>query len=219
MLSTMLQHPDIAKRDLTSLKMQICGGSAVHPEFITKMNSYVPNLKIYAGYGTTEHTGGLTVNYPNSVLGSVGQLTISMQVRIIDDNGKRCGINENGEIFAKPIFPFLGYYGAPDETKEIYGEDDFICSGDIGHFDSMGNLFIVDRKKEVFKYRNIPVSPSEIENVILTLKGVENVCVVGIPDLECADLPAALVVRSKNNGEIIVNEEDIHNIVRGKEIL
>lgn len=214
MLASMLQHPNIAKRDLSSLKMQICGGSAVHPELITKMNKYIPNLKIYAAYGTTEHTGGLTVNYPHSVLGSVGQLTISMQVRIIDDDGQRCGVNEDGEIFAKPIFPFLGYYGKPDETKEIFGEDDFIGSGDIGHFDENGNLYIVDRKKDVFKYLNVPISPSEIENVILRLKGVENVCVVSVQDLMCTDFPAALIVRSKCMDKI-VNDEDIHNIVKG----
>lgn len=214
MLASMIQHPNITDRDLSSLKMQICGGSAVHPELITKMNTYIPNLKIYAAYGMTEHTGGLTVNYPNSVLGSVGQLTISMQVRIIDDDGQRCGIDEDGEIFAKPIFPFLGFYGKPKETQEIFGEDDFICSGDIGHFDKNGNLFIVDRKKDVFKYLNVPVSPSEIENVILMLNGVENVCVVSVQDLMCTDLPAALVVKSKSFDKI-VGEEDIHNIVKG----
>lgn len=215
MLASMLQNPTVGSRDLTSLKVQICGGSVVHSELITKLRAYIPDLNVYAGYGTTEHTAGLTLNYPNPVLGSVGLLSMSMQVRIIDADGRRCGIDEDGEIFAKPVFPFLGYYGKPDETKAIYGEDEFIRSGDVGHFDRNGYLFIVDRKKDVFKCRNVPVSPSEIENVILSHTDVENVCVVGVPDLECSELPAALVVRSPKSGRAIT-EEEIFDLVEGK---
>lgn len=81
----------------------------------------------------------------------------------------------------KPYYPFLGYYNKPKEIKTLYREDDFIRFGDLGRFD----------EEEII--------PTEVENIIFTLKDVENVCVVGVPDLECGELAVALVVKPKNS--------------------
>lgn len=212
MVASMLIQPDIDSRDLTSIELLFCGGSIVHPELVAQMNTHVPNGIVMVAYGASEFNGVITMNYPKPVPLSVGRLACGAQMRIVDIDGKRCGPNEDGEIYAKPLFPFLGYYNRPDETKNIQREDGFICSGDIGRFDEDGNLYVVGRMKEIFKYKTMQITPSELENIILALKGVENVCVFGMPDFECGELPAAMVVKSENSD---ISEADIHNTING----
>lgn len=73
--------------------------------------------------------------------------------------------------------------------------DGFIKTGDTGYIDDNGMLFVIDRKKDVMKYKGIQLNPSEIENVIESMKGVEEVSVVGIPDEDCVSLATAAIVK------------------------
>lgn len=84
-------------------------------------------------------------------------------MKIIDESGKRCGVNVDGEICVKMQYKFLGYHGNPKGTDEFFDEEGFMKTGDIGHFDADADLFIVDRKKELLKYCNFQIAPSEID--------------------------------------------------------
>lgn len=109
-LALTMKHENIKKTDMSSLRNYMCGGSIVAEDLCKQLRSYLPHGDIYVGYGLSEIAGIATVNYPPKP-GAVGLLTGGMQVKIIDDDGKQCGVNESGEICLKVPFMFIGYHG------------------------------------------------------------------------------------------------------------
>lgn len=99
------------------------------------------------------------------------------------------------------------YCKNPEATKNSFDLEGFYMSGDIGFFDKKGSLSVVNRKKEVFKYKTYHVNPAEIEEVILSIDGVTQVAVIGIPNPEFQYVAKAVVVRGK--GYESLNEQDI----------
>lgn len=146
---------------------------------------------------------------------SVGQLVNCVLVKIIDDEGNRCGAGIDGQICVKLNYKFLGYYGNQSATDEIIDNESFLMTGDVGHFDEDGFLHIVDRKKDLLKYRGFQISPSEIEAFLINLPKIRSVCVVGIPNDVSGDLPAAVVVRNSND----ISKKEIFDSVSGKKIV
>lgn len=114
------------------------------------------------------------------------------------------------------LFHFQGYYHNPEATKQLIDEYGFIKTGDIGYFNDDGLLFVVDRKKDILKYKGIHMNPSEIENVIESMEGVQAVSVVGIPDDLCVNLITAAVV--KRDGFEKLSEKEIIDFVASKMI-
>lgn len=113
------------------------------------MNSYLPNGNVHIDYGATE-LGGVSFDYPKfTEKDAVGQLVNGVSIKIIDDQGNRCGIDVEGEICAKARFKFLGYYKNQQLTDDVLDSDGFFKTGDIGHIDKDGYLYIVDRKKHI----------------------------------------------------------------------
>ncbi|CAD7089735.1 unnamed protein product [Hermetia illucens] len=212
-LAMMLQCPDIKTRDLSSLREYLCGGSFVAPTLCDKMEEHLPNGKMIVAYGSTEMGGLCTMNVNPSKYGSVGKLVDNLQMKIVDDDGVPLGPNENGEICVKPSHKFLGYYGRMEDLDSVLDCEGWIHTGDVGHIDDDGFLFIVDRKKEIMKYKNFHFSPSELESFLLGIPGISEVCVCGIPDPIFTDLPAALIVRSKDSN---IQEKDIDDYMKSQ---
>lgn len=211
-VAMLVESPLIGTVNLASITTMMCGGSKVYEHIRQKMNFFLPNGELRVLYGMSEPGGILTMNYPTSVPGSVGKMAPKFQAKILDDENGKCGIGVNGEICFRSTYPLLGYYRNETATDELMLDDGYFRTGDIGHFDVDGNLFLVDRKKDILKYMSNHVSPSEIENVILQLNGVKLVSVVGVPDVKYMDLPAAVIVR---NGVDDVTEDDVRAIVKG----
>jgi 4-coumarate--CoA ligase len=103
-----------------------------------------------------------------------------------------------------------GYLNAPDATADTIDEDGWLHTGDIGHIDENGHLYVVDRLKELIKYKGFQVPPAELEAVLLTHPGVVDAAVVGKPDDECGEIPVAFVVRAEACTD---NEDDIADYV------
>lgn len=205
-VALILQCEGLCQRSLSSIETYWCGGSFVASDLCEKMNKYLTNGFLQVAYGMTEIAGLLSSNVSKENVKSVGRLVYNSKVKLIDANGRNCGVNENGEICCMPMYHFTGYYGDEENTRQILDEDGWIHSGDIGYFDEDGFLYIVDRKKDIMKYMNYQISPSEIEDIILNVEGVTNVCVVGIPDPIKMELPAAVVVK-KSVGPKITAEK------------
>lgn len=172
------------------------------------MNSLLKKGITCNGYGITEIGGGVSVNLSGKK-SSVGLTVPNVDVKIISDEGVSMGIGQDGEICVKSIFPFLGYYGDENETRSILDAEGWLHTGDIGHFDEDGYLYLVDRKKDILKYKGFQISPTEIEELIGQNSGVSVVSVVGVPDEIATDLPAAVIVRKNTN----VTEEEIFDLV------
>lgn len=106
---------------------------------------------------------------------------------------------------------FQGYYNNPQSSREAVDDEGFIKTGDLGYVDENGFLYITDRKKDIFKYKGHHINPSEIENVIQQIKGVEFAVVVGIPNDETFNLISAVV--KKKEGFEALKEQEIFDYV------
>ena len=102
--------------------------------------------------------------------------------------------------------------GIRDSTNAAFDEDGFILTGDIGYFDEKGDLFIVDRKKDLIRCNNYQVSPSEIESFLMKSLSIKVVCVAGIRDETSNELPAAFIVRNPGSN---ITEKEVFDAVAG----
>lgn len=211
-VSDILDCPALERADLSSVRQYICGGCFVSETMCAQIRPYLPNGDIHIGYGMTEVGGVIAVNNPPKP-SSVGLLRDGVQMIIVDDDGKRCGINQNGEICVKAPFPFMGYFDNDEMTRAACDTDGWLRSGDIGYFDADGYLFMVDRKKEIFKYDRYDIVPSEIESVLIGHPSVKFACVVAIPYVKTHNLPAAVIV-TKANAQL--SEKDILEYLDGE---
>lgn len=206
----LLKHPQAPETDFSSMRVMFCGGSAVSAELKFALDKLIPNSTCLVGYGLSEVGGAATFSDPDTYKGgSTGYLRPLVQAKIVDANGNALDIDQEGEVLLKPEFKFSGYYGNDEATAEMLDPEGWLHSGDIGRFDKDGLLYVVDRKKDIIKYGNYQISPSEIEGVIQTVPGVVNVCFAGIP-VPGNDLPSALIVRSAEEN---VSAEDVHKVM------
>lgn len=179
------------------------------------MKELIPQCVLMTTYGLTE-TGGSVTNtlpreleeYPNTV----GSLMSGVQMKIInEDTHKKCIIGEVGEMFVKVSVPSMGYFRDEIANRDSFDEDGYSITGDIGHFDESGRLYISGRKKDIFKNRGYSIWPTELENIIQKSSAVRQVCVVNIFDDEImSDLPAAVVVKNEQH---TITADEIYALV------
>lgn len=203
----------LRETNLSSVKTFLVGGSVVPLHVLDEMKSHLKNGDIWHRYGLSEI--GFVSNYFDSSgskgRGSAGQLVHGTHVKIVDNHGNQCAVNVDGELCIKMNFKFLGYYGNQQATDDCFDCDGFFRTGDIGHIDVDGFLFVVDRKKDILICNETLVSSSAIESHLIKMPGIQSVCVVGIPEIG-NDLPAAIVVRSHNSN---ISEDMVANFVTG----
>lgn len=208
----MMKNDHFNKTDLSSLKFLLVGGSKVPLHLKTDVSYHLPSGYVHVGYGMSEIAGVASIDFPTkNDKDTVGQLVGGIRVKIIDEHGNRCGVNVDGEICIKTTYKFLGYYGNQQANDEIFDEEGFIVTGDIGHFDEEGYLYVIDRKKDLLKYCGFQISPSEIDAYLIESSHIKLACVVGIPDT-MGDLPAAVIVRTEGSE---ISEEEIFDMVAG----
>lgn len=200
--------PHIQPNQLESVRVLYIGGVYVSEQLRVNLKKHLKNGTVAVAYGMSEAACLTCIGY-GAPLG-VGPPQRQVQIKIVDDYGSPLGPQEKGEILTKQPLNFLGYYGRPDLTREVLDEDGWIHSGDIGFFDEINNLHVVDRKKDVIKVNGHPVFPSEIEDVIKRFSSLEQVSVAGIEDVEHGSpVPAALAVTTSDQ----ITDDDVVRIV------
>lgn len=210
-LVSMLKHEAIGQTDLTSVKSYCVAGSRLPFGSLTEFNKNFPDGETYNLMGMTETCGLYCyARMKTSNENTAGQLRPGIEMKVVDNDGRRCGINVDGEVCLKLKHRFLSYYNNAEATRETFDEEGFFVTGDIGHFDENGNLFIVDRKKDMLKYCNYQITPAEIEAVLGKVSDIEASCVVGVPDNDGSDLPAAAVIRKKGSK---ISAQHIYDVV------
>jgi long-chain acyl-CoA synthetase len=187
--SALVNHPLIDKFDLTSIIG--CGsGAAPLPVEVLKQFEERTGAVIYEGYGLTETSPTLTSNPTNQEqrkIGSVGLPLPSTDIKIVDlESGlQELPQGEDGEIAVCGPQVMLGYWNKPEENRAVFREVDgnrFFLTGDIGHIDEEGFLFITDRKKDMIIVGGFNAYPREIEEVLYTHPKVALAAVIGVPD-------------------------------------
>ncbi|XP_049536846.1 uncharacterized protein LOC125951822 [Anopheles darlingi] len=192
-----VRHERVTEVDFSSVKMLSLGGSFVSEELRDRFDRLLPKGRTFNTVGTSE-VGWVTCDLGQRKRGSVGTPMINISAKIVDEvTGQDLGVGERGEVLLQFLAPFNGYYGNPEATKATIEDRGYTRSGDIGYFDKDGYLYLIDRQKDIFKYRGFHVSPSELESIVERLDGVREVCVVAVPEdaEKTSEMPAAVIVR------------------------
>jgi len=188
---------------LKSLRMCISGGASL-PAALLKHLESAANLTILEGYGLTETSPVVAVNRMDvgSIPGSVGQPLKNLEVRLVDwddqivpsEPGKP---STEGEVQVKGPSVMMGYYHLPEETSATIDADGWLKTGDIGHFDEHGNLYLSGgRKKELIIKAGENISPLKIESVLYQHPSVAEACVFGVADPKLGeDIAAAIRIK------------------------
>nr|UHU35193.1 Eluc3 beetle luciferase [CMV reporter vector pGL4c1:Eluc3] len=191
------KSPLVDKYDLSTLAELCCGAAPLAKEVaeIAAKRLNLPGIR--CGYGLTESTSAIIHTLHNEFKsGSLGKVTPYMAAKIIDRNtGEALGPNQVGELCIWGPMVTKGYVNNPQATKEAIDDDGWLHSGDFGYYDEDEYFYIVDRYKELIKYRGYQVAPVELEEILLQHPGIRDVAVVGIPDIEAGELPAGFVVK------------------------
>jgi long-chain acyl-CoA synthetase len=182
------------KKIASTLRIGISGGAAIPVEVIRQFEARF-EVPILEGYGLSETSPVATfshLEFPR-IPGSVGQPLGGTDVRIVDADGKPLPDGEVGEVVIRGHNVMKGYWRKPDATAQVI-RDGWFHSGDLGRRDAAGNLYIVDRLKDMIIRGGFNVYPRELEEVIMTHPAVAQVAVLGVPDATLGEEVKAVVV-------------------------
>jgi fatty-acyl-CoA synthase len=195
MTTALLTCPNRERYDVSSLRWAIGGGEKTPEARIRAFSQYFTNARYIDAYGMTETCGGDTFMEPGfeiAKIGSTGRAIAHVQIEIRDDKGRTLPAGESGEICLRGPKVTTGYWKDPDKTASAFFGDWF-RSGDIGHLDEDGFLYLTDRKKDMIISGGENIASSEVERVIYELPQVREVAVVGMPDERWGERPVAIV--------------------------
>lgn len=190
----------VEKYNLSSLKVIWCGAAPLSREI---ENDVIRRLNIRAmrqGYGMTEGTFAFCgQNDKRQTHGSVGVLQLGVFGRVVNtETGECLGPNARGELQFKGNCLMKGYVGNEAATRDTIDTDGWLHTGDIGYYNENGEWFIVDRIKELIKYKAYQVPPAEIEATLLTNEKIKDAGVIGVPDESAGECAMAFIVRQPN---------------------
>jgi acyl-CoA synthetase (AMP-forming)/AMP-acid ligase II len=195
---TMLDHPDLGRFDLSSLRLAVTGAATVPVEMIRRMASELSFTNIVTGYGLTEATGIVTMcrhtDDPEIIANTAGRPIPDIEVRTVDEGGREVPAGDPGEVVVRGYNVMAGYIGDPDGSAAAIDDDGWLHTGDIGVFDADRNLKITDRLKDMFIVGGFNAYPAEIENLLLRHPRVAQVAVIGVPDDRLGEVAKAFVV-------------------------
>ena len=156
----------------------------------------VSAAEVLQGYGMTETSPATHIALEGcGKPGSVGGLVPSSECRIVDvSTGDDVEQGDSGEIWVRGPHIMKGYLNNPQATADTIDADGWLHTGDIGYMDADGDFYIVDRLKELIKYKGFQVPPAELEGLLLSHPAVADAAVIPIPDEEAGEIPKAFVV-------------------------
>jgi 4-coumarate--CoA ligase len=208
------KHPMVDNYDLSALRQVFSGAAPLSAELAIECGARI-GCDIVQGYGMTELSPVSHLTPPGMFKpGSCGVTAPNTVTRIVDPiTQKDLGVDEDGEVCIKGPQVMVGYLGNQAATDAIFDQDGWLHTGDIGHIDADGHLFIVDRLKELIKYNGFQVPPAELEALLLTHPAIADAAVVGLPDESAGEIPVAHVVLRPG---VEATPEEIQEFVAGQ---
>ncbi|PKU70137.1 4-coumarate--CoA ligase 1-like [Dendrobium catenatum] len=203
--------------DLSSVRMVISGAAPMGKELEDAIRARMPNAMIGQGYGMTE--AGPVISFcmsfakekMDSKPGSCGMVVRNAELKIVDPcTGASLRRNQRGEICIRGKNVMKGYLNDKVSTESTIDKEGWLHTGDIGYVDDDDEIFIVDRLKEIIKYKGFQVAPAEIEALLLTHEHVVDTAVVPLKDEGAGEVPVAFVVRAKGSD---ITEDEVKRFV------
>jgi acyl-CoA synthetase (AMP-forming)/AMP-acid ligase II len=194
------KHPAVSQYDLSSLTYILCAAAPLDARLAAACSARLALPPVRQAYGMTELSPGthiVPLAATDPPPGAVGKLLPSTEMRVVrlDDPGKDAATGGEGEILIRGPQVMKGYLGRPDATADLIDADGWVHTGDIGRVDADGWLFVVDRVKELIKYKGFQVAPAELEALLLTHDSVADAAVIGVYDADGNEVPKAYIVR------------------------
>ena len=211
------QYPGVSNYDLSALRLGLLAAAPSSAELQNKCSEAL-GVPIIQGYGMTELSPVANFDYaePELIrLGSVGPPLSDVEEKVVDlEAGTREVANGDvGELMVRGPLVMKGYYDNPEATSETIEEDGWMHTGDIVRMDEESYVWVLDRKKELIKYKGFQVPPAELEGLLLQHPAVLDAAVIGKADVESGEIPKAFVVRRRGSE---VSDEDIMSFVADK---
>jgi acyl-CoA synthetase (AMP-forming)/AMP-acid ligase II len=193
------KHPLVDEFDLSSLQFMLSGAAPLSAELQLACSKRL-GCHMQQGYGLTE-TSPTTHSVPDDLAGqmpgSIGPAVPNTECRIVDLlTGDDVPAGEPGELCIRGPQVMKGYHNDPEATARTIDPDGWLHTGDVARVDKQGSLRIVDRVKELIKYKGHQVAPAELEGLLLTHPAIADAAVIGLPDEDAGEIPKAFVVPS-----------------------
>eukprot|EP00249_Psilotum_nudum_P008455 c21279_g1_i2 orf=338-2023(-) len=212
------KNPVVEKYDLSSIRMLMSGAAPLGKDLEDAFKSRVPHAIIGQGYGMTEAGPVLSMclafaKFPFAVKsGSCGTVVRNAEVKIVDpETGASLPHNEPGEICIRGPQIMKGYLNDPTATSNTIDKDKFLHTGDIGYIDDDEELFIVDRVKEIIKFKGFQVPPAELEGILLSHPCIADAACVPMKDEVAGEVPVAFIVKTPDSNYL--SEEEVKQFV------
>jgi acyl-CoA synthetase (AMP-forming)/AMP-acid ligase II len=190
------KHPLVDQHDLSSLRFITSGAAPLDAELQAAAERRV-GCRVQQGYGLTEASPVTHYVHEDdeNIHGTIGTLLPSTEARLVDaETAQDAAAGQPGEIWVRGPQVMLGYLGDEDATASTLTSDGWLRTGDIATVDAAGRFRIVDRLKELIKYKGYQVPPAQLEGILLTHPQIADACVVPVRDEEAGEVPKAFVV-------------------------
>jgi long-chain acyl-CoA synthetase len=203
MINFLINHPDLAKHDLSSLRRITYGASPMPVELLKRAMKVFPDVEFFQGYGQSESSPLLTTLMPEDHitegpeqitrrLASCGRPVIGVEVEVVDENYRHVKPGEVGEVVARGPNVMMGYWNRPEETATAL-RGGWLHTGDMATIDEDGYIYLVDRKKDMIISGGENVYSTEVENVVYQHPAVREAAVIGVPDEKWGEAVKAIV--------------------------
>ncbi len=214
MILALAKHPIIDNFDLSSLEMVLSGAAPLGSELAEEAAARI-GCEVIQAYGMTELSPATHITPSGQYRpGSVGLTVPNAECRIVDpETGEDQDIGGEGELWIRGPMVMAGYLNNPEATALTIDDDGWLHTGDVATVDEHQHFYIVDRVKELIKFKGFQVPPAELEAIIITHPAVADVAVIGIPDDEAGELPKAFVTLKP---DMEATETDIKDYVAEK---
>ena len=216
-LVALAKHPLVDRFDLSALKRIVSGAAPLGTELGAAVAARL-GCEVKQGYGMTETspvTHFVAADRAGwTKFGSVGRVVPGVEARLVDpETGREMPDGERGELCVRGPNVMAGYFNNDEATRRTIDEDGWLHTGDVAVVDAEGDFEIVDRVKELIKYKGYQVPPAELEALLLTHDAIADAAVIPVPDEDAGEIPKAYVVRKPDHD---LSEQDVMDFVASR---